>query len=191
MKNILKYTFVVTLNLGLLAPMHAQAQAPTGTQACVAVVNNASARAHASTCGPVSQGTRAQEQAAALPSSVDQYVADSYEKRSKAWWKALERQLTLAVDMPYEQVSEVTLKNIIFFATHHSDKVKLDRVAPRLLEVYRERDAVGYRMMAVAALHAIGNEGSMQQLNQIVANETEGMVRNVTIAALNDHYGRR
>ena len=122
---------------------------------------------------------------------INQYIADAYEQRSAAWWNALGRQLTLSVDIPYEQVKETALQNIIFFATHHGEKVKLNDAAPTLLTIYQHHDQVAFRMMALAALHAIGDESTMQRLNQIVEQEASDRVRHVTVAALHDHYHRQ
>ena len=122
---------------------------------------------------------------------VNQYIADSYEHRSAAWWNALGRQLTLSVDVPYAQVRETALQNIIFFATHHGEKVKLNDAAPTLLAIYQHHDQVAFRMMALAALHAIGDEDAMQTLNRIVEDEASDRVRHVTAAALHDHYYRQ
>ena len=122
---------------------------------------------------------------------VNQYIADSYEHRSAAWWNALGRQLTLSIDVPYEQVQETALQNIIFFATRHGEKVKLNDAASILLAVYQHHDQVAFRMMALAALHAIGDEDAMQTLNRAVEEEASDRVRHVTVAALHDHYHRR
>ena len=122
---------------------------------------------------------------------VNQYVADSYEHRSTAWWNALGRQLTLTLDGPYDQVHEAALQNVIFFATRYREKVRLNDAAPKLLDIYRKHERVGFRMMALAALHAIGDEDAMQKLNRMVEAETSDRVRRVTVAALHDHYYRR
>lgn len=122
---------------------------------------------------------------------VNQYVADSYEHRSAAWWNALGRQLTLTLDVPYDQVQEAALQNVIFFATQHREKVTLNDAAPKLLEVYLKHERVAFRMMALAALHAIGDEDAMQTLNQVVRQEASERVRHVTVAALHDHYHQK
>ena len=121
---------------------------------------------------------------------VNQYIADSYEHRSAAWWNALGRQLTLSVDVPYDQVEETALQNIIFFTTHYGEKVNLNDAALLLLDIYQRHDHLAFRMMALAALHAIGDAGAMQKLNQIVKEEQSDRVRHITIAALHDHYHR-
>ncbi len=183
MKYIAMYLLIFTLTLVAPAPAHAQVSCVTVTK------KNLPARAHAQMCGPVTQGTSLANRQDTL--QVNPYIAGSYERRSKAWWNTLEHQLTLSLDVPYEQVEETALQNIIFFATHHGEKVKLNDAAARLLGIYRNHDQVTYRIMALAALHAIGDESAMQQLNQIVEDEASNRVRHVAIAALHDHYYRK
>ena len=119
---------------------------------------------------------------------VNQYVADSYTQRSTTWWDALGRQLELQLDQPYSEVNSVTLQNIVFFATHHRDKVKLDDAAPRLLEIYLHHEQEEYRVMALAALHAIGERETMRKLTQVYEDQPSERLRRITLAALNDHY---
>ena len=47
------------------------------------------------------------------------------------------------------------------------------------------------RETILAALHAIGEESTMQTLNQIVRGEASDRVRHVTVAVLHDHYHRQ
>ncbi len=75
-------------------------------------------------------------------------------------------------------------------ATHHREKVKLNDAASLLLGIYQQRDKPAFRMMALAALHAIGDAQTMQTLNQIVQDEQSDRVRRITLAALHDHYHR-
>ncbi len=137
--------------------------------------------------GPV----RAQVPVAEEKPLVNQYIADSYEHRSAAWWNALGRQLTLLIDKPVDQVDVKALQNIIFFAHQHREKVNLNDAAPKLLTIYRDHERVEFRMMAMAALHAIAEEGTMRSLRQLVREEPAGTVRNMTVAALNAHYHER
>jgi Na+-transporting methylmalonyl-CoA/oxaloacetate decarboxylase gamma subunit len=69
--------------------------------------------------------------------------------------------------------------------------VNLNDAAPKLLEVYLKHERVAFRMMALAALHAIGDEDAMQTLNQVVRQEASERVRRVTVAALHDHYHQK
>jgi len=119
---------------------------------------------------------------------VNAYVTDSYEQRSKAWWNALGRQLTLLIDVPYEQVNEPALQNIIFFAANHSEKVRLNDAVPKLTEIYLHHENVSYRMMALAALHAIGDEKTIHQLERTVRKEPSERIRKMTLAVLKDYY---
>ncbi|ARA94556.1 MAG: hypothetical protein D6685_17270 [Bacteroidetes bacterium] len=129
----------------------------------------------------------AQTPASQIP-LVDEYLADAYAERSPSWWNALSRQLVLSLDKPVTQVDQQTLQNIIFFATNHADKVRLDGATQPLLWIYRTHPDDSYRLMALAALHAIGDENAMYRLYQHVERETSERVRKSTIAALNDYY---
>jgi len=57
--------------------------------------------------------------------------------------------------------------------------VKLRDAGPHLLGIYRRHEHVEFRMMALAALHAIGDEDAMQQRNRFVREEPSDRVRHV------------
>ena len=133
---------------------------------------------------------------AQVPASVDtplvnQYIEESYAERSPAWWSALGRQLTLLVDRPHDQIDEAALQNIIFFATHFGDKVMLNDAAPNLVSIYREHEDARFRIMALVALHAMGDADAMRVLYRHVREESDDRLRRMTVAALNDHYRDR
>lgn len=121
---------------------------------------------------------------------VNQFIADSYAQRSPAWWNALGRQLTLLVDRPVEQVDAKALQNIIYFATHFGEQVQLNDAAPLLVTLYRQHGRAEMRLMALAALHAIGDAETMATLYQHLrkGQEEDDRVRRLTVAAVNDHY---
>lgn len=125
------------------------------------------------------------------PALVNQHIADTYAERSPAWWNALGRQLTLTLDKPHAQVEVHALQNVIFFATHYRAQVKLNDAAPKLIEIYRWHPEREFRLMALAALHAIGDERAMETLGELLRREPNGPVRRLTVAALNDHYNHR
>ena len=120
---------------------------------------------------------------------VNQYIADTYAQRSTAWWDALGRQLTLQLDAPVDQVDPVALQNIIFFANLHGDKVDLQSATPKLMTIYRQHSSEQIRMMALAALHGIGDEGAMQVLMREAAAEDTSRLQRMTLAVLTDFYG--
>lgn len=140
----------------------------------------------------VAAATPAHAQTPVTPKTplVNQHLANVYEQRSTAWWNALGRQLTLSIDVSTDEVDDVALQNIIFFASHYREKVNLKDAAPRLLDIYEQHDQEAYRMMALVALHAIGDSGTMRKLNQAVKDEASDKIRHVTIAALHDYYNR-
>lgn len=121
---------------------------------------------------------------------VNQYIATSGEAEyGNAWWDALASELVLAVAAPEGgEVSETALQNVIFFAQMHGKRLELKPAVPYLLELYRSADKEGTRIMALAALHAIGNRAAMDDLRQGVAFESSPRVKKLTVAALSEYY---
>lgn len=124
---------------------------------------------------------------------VNQYIENTYQQRSSTWWKALERQLALNLAVDYADVQEIALQNVIFFATLHADKLSFYDMVPSLLEVYRNHENEAYRIMALSALDAIGDERAMQQLYRVVEAkpDAEDRLHRLTLAAVYNHYQGR
>lgn len=118
-------------------------------------------------------------------SLVEEYFEDSHASRTDAWWNALGRQLTLSIDGSIQKISQEAIGDLIFFATHHGHDVNLTDATERLLRIYFEHDVVGIRVMAVAALNAIGDNNAIQQLKKGDDGSSQ-LLRHVTIAALRD-----
>ncbi len=108
--------------------------------------------------------------------------------RSKAWWKARVKADDRALDSSDAQVKEQALQNIIFFATHYGKDVDFKRATSELYAIYRFDKNEAHRIMALAAIHAIGNENTMRLLSQHVRWERSPRVRRLTKAALVDYY---
>ena len=125
--------------------------------------------------------------ALSLPFQANAQIS-SYEQRSPAWWNALEMQLATSLDQSIDQIQDETLQHIIFFATNYSDRVDLDEVTPKLLDLYANDDNEARRTMAIVALHAIGDEFSMKRLAELAASEPAGSIRNITMAVLADYF---
>ena len=126
-----------------------------------------------------------------VPSSepmVNDFIEDHDAPRSKAWWNALGRQLTLTLEKPVEEIQEVDLQNVIYFATHFQKKVKLKDATPLLMGIYEAHPDEDYRIMALAALSAISDHGSMSQLREKVSEEESERVKRVMVAALVSYY---
>lgn len=120
---------------------------------------------------------------------VNQFLADRIDDRGDSWWNALGRHLTLMVDRPQDEVDEATLQNIIYFATLHGDKIKLDDAIPGLVELYRRHEDVGMRVLALAAVHAIGDRDAIDAAYSASQQDDSELVRRVAKAAALDLGG--
>lgn len=127
---------------------------------------------------------RAQVPVEDTPPLVNQYLNNRHEAYTAAWWNTLGPELTLSLVRPDGRIDAATLQNIIYFASNHGDKVRLDAAAPLLLEVYRTHGQESYRTMAMAALYAIGEPGAMKQLARARKHEPSEKLRKLTLAAL-------
>lgn len=119
---------------------------------------------------------------------VNEHIADTYTQRSATWWRLLNKQLLGSLDKPAEAIDQTALQNVIYFATHHADKLRLDRTVPTLIDIYREHTDERYRMLALSALHAVGDEEGMAQLYRLSDDEASDRLRRMTVAVLNDYY---
>lgn len=122
---------------------------------------------------------------------VNQYINDSFAQRSRTWWNALEKQLLLTVDVPTAEINEVALQNIIFFATHHKRDVNLRRALPSLIDVYADHEEEGMRIMALAAIDAIGDPRAERRVREIAeddASERTRRLAGVVVANLTTPY---
>ena len=119
---------------------------------------------------------------------VNEYLSDADSPRRASWWNLLGRQLTNTVDKPVTDVSEQELQNIIYFATHHKEKVNLYDAVPALLEIADNHQKEGYRIMAVSALYAIGHTGSMKELRLLLRDEPSERVQRTIKAAYAEYF---
>ncbi len=117
-------------------------------------------------------------------------TAETIHNLTAVGWANLGIQLTLSLDSPVEQIRQETLQHINFFATHYGDRVDFARAVPRLLRIYETDATEGYRIMALTALHAIGDAGAMQYLREALRWERSERVRRLTLAALADYAAR-
>jgi hypothetical protein len=135
----------------------------------------------------VARTTHAQALVADETSLVNQYIAHHDVERRPSWWNALGRQLALSVDIPPEQVSPVAVQNIIFFATNHRSRIRLDDAVPGLRAVYEQHAEESMRIMAVVALHAIGSRAAMRALRKTLPDEPSERVRKMAMAAVKSY----
>ncbi len=120
---------------------------------------------------------------------VNQYVEnEGGVVKSRTWWNLLGRQLSYSIDKPYEEVSVIEMQNIIFFATTHNDKVKLKDALPSLLNILENPEDPQSRLMAVSAIHAIGQRPAMVKMSQLIKEEEHPLVKRIGTAAVNDYF---
>ena len=110
-----------------------------------------------------------------------------YDQKSEAWWNQLEKQLSVSLETPIDQVRDETLQHIVFFASNYTDKIDLGHLTPTLLGMYENERNEARRTMAVVALRAIGQKSSMNRLARLAQEQPPGSLRNITMAVLADY----
>ena len=124
----------------------------------------------------------------ATVADIGELTSQDLSDMDAAWWKSLSKANARALDSPDAPVKEQALQNIIFFATHYGKDVDFKRATTELYNIYRFDKKEAHRIMALAALHAIGRENTMRILSQHVRWERSPRVRRLTKAALVDYY---
>lgn len=124
----------------------------------------------------------------ATVADIGELTSQDLSDMDAAWWKSLSKANARALDSPDAQVKEQALQNIIFFATHYGKDVDFKRATTELYNIYRFDKNEAHRIMALAALHAMGRENTMRILSQHVRWERSPRVRRFTKAALLDYY---
>jgi HEAT repeat protein len=72
---------------------------------------------------------------------------------------------------------------------YHAPDVNLTAAIPALVGMYNKDPDKRYRLAAVSALHAIGDEHGMQQVRKRVLHEPSLSVQYAAVGALLHHYG--
>ena len=119
---------------------------------------------------------------------VNDYISDNDSPRRASWWNLLGRQLTNGIDKPVDKVSVSELQNVIYFATHHKEKVNLYDAVPSLLDIAQNHEEEGYRIMAVTALHTIGQYNGMKKVRLLLRTEESERVQRVIKATVADYF---
>lgn len=113
-----------------------------------------------------------------------------YADRGDEFWNRLENQLAHAVDSMDPTIRTEAARHIIYFTTYYPEQAHFRKAAPKLLNMYQFSRDESHRVLAVAALNAVGDHASMQYLSQIVSRERHPLVRQVAIATLVDYQKR-
>ncbi len=109
-----------------------------------------------------------------------------------AWVANLGQQLGEGLTAPAEATRHQMLKHVVYFSSFYGDQIDLSATVPHLLTIFEnENEDERCRLMALAGLHAVGDEAAMQKVRRyaLLMEENSPRVQLVTIAALADFYG--
>ena len=108
---------------------------------------------------------------------------------SDAWVAEIDRQYAELLKKSDDPSREQALQEVILIANQHGDKVTFEKVVSPLIGVYIFDKNEKYRLMALSALHAIGDRYGMGRLRELANNDPSEKVRRLTHRALADYYG--
>lgn len=101
----------------------------------------------------------------------------------------IDRQYAASLKSSDAAVREQAMQDVILIASLHGDKITFEKVVSPLLNVYIFDKDANYRLMALAALHAIGDPYGMQRLRELANDDSSERVRRLTHRALANYYG--
>lgn len=100
-----------------------------------------------------------------------------------SWWEHnLGEQLASLLDSPVEASKQRGLEFCLHFG--ELSDIDLSAAVPKLLDIYDHDANEGYRIMALSALHVLGEAEGMFGLLERVNTEASPRVRRLTVAAL-------
>lgn len=108
--------------------------------------------------------------------------------QSGVWTQTLGHQLAQNIESESRPMKSRAIQQAQHFATYRND-ANLKAAVPALVRVYRYDPDPKFRLAAVSALHAIGNDAGMQAVRAALSRQTDQRVQMVSIAALRDHFG--
>ena len=82
------------------------------------------------------------------------------------------------------------MQEIIYLAQHEGQTYDFRPTVPQLLSIYDSKRPEAQRIMALLALHAIGDPGAMRRLDALSAMESSDRVRVLTLVVLDEYGGR-
>ncbi|MEZ4699195.1 MAG: hypothetical protein R2834_02605 [Rhodothermales bacterium] len=131
---------------------------------------------------------------AAKNMKVDMLSMYNLSGMSEQWWK----DLAAAIDTKLvgtDAEKEDGMRMIVFLATYYPDKADFSRNATELYNIYRFDGKEEFRVMALAALYAEGDDAAMRLIAyhtpyaKSAPWESNDLVRRVTDAAIARHFG--
>ena len=105
--------------------------------------------------------------------------------QTNTWWaQHLGEQLAVLLASPIEANKQRGLEYAIQFSSIYDSGIDLSEAVPQLLEIYNDDAREGYRLMALSALHGIGDQESMYVLLDRLDQEASPRIRRLTLATL-------
>jgi hypothetical protein len=120
---------------------------------------------------------------------MEELATANLEGLDRAQWKAITQEHRTALRSSSQDTREAAMQGIIYLATYYPEAARFGGVSNTLYEIYRLDANEANRIMALAAMHAVGHEDTMRQLAQDVRLERSPRVRKLTMAALADYFG--
>ncbi len=125
---------------------------------------------------------------AALSAFSDARAQQAFEGRDALWWSNLGQQVSASLNLPVAQIQDQSLQHIIFFATNYPLRVDFSDAVSNILDIYENDANEGRRTLALAALHALGNDYAMKRLSEVVQWESSTRIHHLTMVVLAEYY---
>ena len=110
-------------------------------------------------------------------------------ERPAVWSMFIGQQMAESLASPSAEIRAKALEHIIHLAHSFGEDLDLTEAVPALLSIYRDDPDERCRLAAVAGLHAIADEGGLQQVRLGIARQTSKHVQHAAMAVLMDFYG--
>lgn len=105
-------------------------------------------------------------------------------------WKMLGRDRLHAVRSRDHAIWRSVASDVVYLTRYYGDRVDFDRAALSLMNRYVFEKDESDRLLALAAMHAIGHHDKMARLARRVRLERSPKVKRLTTAAVNDYFNR-
>ena len=116
------------------------------------------------------------------------FAQSTYQDMDAEWWTNLELQLTESAASDVAKVRQDAIQHIIFFAENYDEFVNFEEAAFEIMGRFEESQDVQERLLALAALSAIGESMTIERLSVVAASEKSARVRGVAAAVIHGHY---
>ena len=123
----------------------------------------------------------------ALVGTTQSFAQSTYAEKDQSWWNGLQAQLAESAESDIAQVRHEAYRHIIFFSENYDEFVNFDDVAYEVMAQFEVSDSVEERLLALATLDAIGEDGSLDRLMEVAEAEQSERVRSVAAAVLRNH----